>query len=88
MSGRRHSGTVKWYNPTKGYGFLVRDDGLPDVFTGSHALGGIDDPVEGTRLTFEVVEDRSGRTKADEVRLEGDAGEAAARVFRHEPVRP
>ena len=88
MSERRHSGTVKWYSEEKGYGFAVRDDREPDIFVGSHSLEHCPaELTEGTRITFEIVEDRNGRSKADEVPLEGGAAEAE-RAFKHEPVRP
>ena len=91
MNGGRHTGAVKFWDRAKGFGFVIRDDSQPDLFCGSHAMrdAGIDEPEVGMRISFEVTEDRSGRPKADEVRLEGGAGEAAARqVFKHEPVRP
>src|SRR5438046_6670476 len=90
MSYRRHTGAVKFCDRAKRFGFLVRDDSEPDLFCGSHAMrdAGIDDPEVGMRISFEITEDRSGRPKADEVRLEGGTGEAAARhVFKHDPLR-
>ncbi|HET6184588.1 MAG TPA: cold-shock protein [Acetobacteraceae bacterium] len=53
-------GTVKWFNPTKGYGFIVPQDGGKDVFvhiTAVQAAGlrGLD---EGQRLSFDVTKER------------------------------
>jgi CspA family cold shock protein len=54
------SGTVKWFNTTKGYGFIMPQDGGKDVFvhiTAVQAAGlrGLD---EGQKITFEVVTER------------------------------
>lgn len=54
------TGTVKWFNPTKGYGFIVPQDGGKDVFvhiTAVQAAGlrGLD---EGQRLSFDVTKER------------------------------
>jgi CspA family cold shock protein len=63
-------GTVKWFNPTKGYGFIVPQDGGKDVFvhiTAVQAAGlrGLD---EGQRLSFEVTKER-GKDAAVNLRL-------------------
>jgi CspA family cold shock protein len=59
------TGVVKFYNSSKGFGFVQPDEGGPDVFVHVSALeaAGIDSLNEGQKLSFEVVADR-GKTKA------------------------
>jgi CspA family cold shock protein len=59
------SGTVKFYNGQKGFGFIQPEDGGPDVFVHATALeaAGIYTLNEGQKVTFEVIADR-GKTKA------------------------
>ena len=54
------TGTIKWFNPTKGYGFIKNDDGGSDVFIHMTALkeAGIEKLDEGQSVTFEIGEDR------------------------------
>lgn len=56
------SGTVKWFNATKGYGFIQPDNGGKDVFVHVTALesSGMKSLNEGQRVTFEVMSDRRG----------------------------
>lgn len=56
------SGTVKWFNATKGYGFIQPDNGGKDVFVHVTALenSGMKSLNEGQRVNFEVMSDRRG----------------------------
>lgn len=53
-------GTVKWFNPTKGYGFIQPEDGGKDVFVHISAVerAGLGTLKEGQRVEFEVVNER------------------------------
>ena len=53
-------GTVKWFNATKGYGFIQPDDGGKDVFVHISAVqrSGMQSLVEGQKVSFEVVTER------------------------------
>jgi cold shock protein len=61
----RLSGTLKFYNASKGFGFIAPDDGSKDVFVHASALerSGIDVLNEGDKLTFVLEDDRKGRGK-------------------------
>lgn len=56
------TGTVKWFNDSKGFGFLTRDDGEKDVFVHFSAIqgDGLKSLVEGQKVEFEVVESPKG----------------------------
>lgn len=61
------TGTVKWFNATKGFGFIQPDDGSVDVFVHISAVerAGMRDIVEGQKLSYELERDnRSGKTSA------------------------
>ena len=59
------SGTVKFYNEQKGYGFIAPDGGEKDVFVHASALeaSGVSDLKEGDKVSFEIEDDRRGRGK-------------------------
>ena len=54
------TGTVKWYNETKGYGFIQPDNGGKDVFVHATALerAGLRGLAEGQKISYEVESDR------------------------------
>ncbi|AMN54958.1 MULTISPECIES: cold-shock protein [Stappiaceae] len=61
-------GTVKFFNTTKGFGFIQPEDGAADVFVHISAVerAGMRSLVEGQKVSFEVVQDRrSGKSAAD-----------------------
>ena len=59
------SGKIKWFNPTKGYGFIENDDGGKDVFLHVSALeaAGIDTLEEGMRMNLKLVKIAAKRTQ-------------------------
>jgi CspA family cold shock protein len=59
-------GTVKWFNGTKGYGFIAPDDGTKDVFVHISAVerAGMRSLNEGQRITFELERGQQGRVAA------------------------
>ena len=64
------NGTVKWFNETKGYGFIAPESGGKDVFVHISALqdAGISDLNDGQKVTFEVAENR-GKEAAGDLKL-------------------
>jgi CspA family cold shock protein len=62
MSDQRVSGTVKWFNDRKGYGFIQRDEGGPDVFVHHSAIqgDGFKSLAEGQKVTLEVTQGHKG----------------------------
>ena len=57
------TGTVKWFNATKGYGFITPDEGGKDIFVHITAVeaSGLGTLAEGQRVSFEVIPDRRGQ---------------------------
>jgi len=64
------TGTVKWFNATKGYGFIQPEDGSNDVFVHITALeqAGIRKLDEGQKVSYELAENR-GKISASELKL-------------------
>ena len=64
------NGTVKWFNTTKGYGFIAPDDGGKDVFVHISALerSGLTGLADNQKISFELQEGRDGRQMASELK--------------------
>lgn len=67
------TGTVKWFNSTKGFGFIQPDGGGQDVFVHISAVerAGLRDLRDGQKISYEVVADkRSGKSSAENLKAE------------------
>ncbi len=64
------TGTVKWFNATKGYGFIQPEDGSKDVFVHVSAVerAGLGNLQEGERLSYELERGQQGKTSAGNLR--------------------
>ena len=64
------TGTVKWFNPTKGYGFIAPEQGGNDVFVHITALqsAGINNLNEGQKVSYELTTEK-GKTSATNLKL-------------------
>jgi cold shock protein len=66
------TGTVKWFNPSKGYGFIQPDDGSKDVFVHISAVerAGFTSLAEGVKISYELADDpKKGKSSAENLRL-------------------
>ncbi|HCQ65635.1 MAG TPA: cold-shock protein [Rhodobacteraceae bacterium] len=65
------NGTVKWFNPTKGFGFIEPEGGKRDVFVHISALerAGLSELKDGQKVTFEIEAGRDGRESATNLEL-------------------
>ena len=61
------TGTVKWFNPTKGYGFIQPSDGGADAFVHISAVerAGLSGLREGQKVEYELVPGRNGKSSAE-----------------------
>ena len=67
------TGTVKWFNTQKGYGFIQPSSGGPDVFVHISAVerAGMNGLRDGQKISYEIVTDRrSGKASADRLQAE------------------
>ena len=64
------TGTVKWFNTTKGYGFIAPDDGGKDVFVHISAVeqAGMTGLADNQKVSYEMTEGRDGRQSAGELK--------------------
>ena len=64
------SGTVKWFNATKGFGFIQPDDGGKDIFLHVSAVeqAGLQSPGDGQKVEYEIESGRDGRSSAGGLR--------------------
>jgi cold shock protein len=64
-------GTVKWFNPTKGFGFIAPEDGSQDAFVHISAVerAGLGTLAEGQKVSYDLEPGRNGRMAAGNLRL-------------------
>ncbi len=65
------TGTVKWFNTTKGYGFIAPEDGGKDVFVHISAVerAGLTGLADNQKVEFELIEGRDGRQSAGDLKV-------------------
>jgi CspA family cold shock protein len=63
------TGTVKWFNATKGFGFIQPEDGSKDVFLHISAVegAGLQSPADGQKVEYELESGRDGRSSAGNI---------------------
>ncbi len=64
-------GTVKWFNPVKGFGFISPDDGSKDAFVHISAVerAGLPGLKEGQHVLYELQQGQNGKTSAENLKL-------------------
>jgi CspA family cold shock protein len=66
------TGTVKWFNPTKGYGFIEPEDGSKDVFVHISAVerAGLSGLNEGQKVSYELQAGQNGKSSAENLTVD------------------
>jgi CspA family cold shock protein len=67
------TGTVKWFNPTKGFGFIQPDSGGSDAFVHISAVerAGLSTLNEGQKVSYELEQGRNGKSAAENLKIVG-----------------
>ena len=65
------TGTVKWFNPTKGFGFIEPEDGSSDAFVHISAVerAGLGTLNEGQKVTYELQPGQNGKSSAEDLKV-------------------
>jgi len=65
------TGTVKWFNPAKGFGFIEPDEGGKDAFVHISAVerAGLSSLTEGQKISFEVQQGQNGKSSAENLSI-------------------
>jgi cold shock protein len=65
------TGTVKWFNPTKGFGFIEPEDGSSDAFVHISAVerAGLSTLNEGQKVSFELQPGQDGKSSAEDLKI-------------------
>jgi CspA family cold shock protein len=65
------TGTVKWFNPTKGFGFIEPEDGSKDAFVHISAVerAGLSTLGEGQKVSYEIVAGQNGKASAENLSI-------------------
>ena len=65
------TGTVKWFNPRKGYGFIEPEGGDNDVFVHISAVqkSGLDKLTEGQKIEYDLEEQKNGKSAAENIKV-------------------
>ena len=65
------TGTVKWFNPSKGFGFIELEDGSKDAFVHISAVerAGLNSLNEGQKVSYELTQGQNGKTSAENLSI-------------------